>query len=187
MAIFAAVLDACVVVPVALCDTLMRLAEEQLYRPIWSDRILDEASRAIATVHPHLGSDAISRRVAYMNETFPGARFGDFDEIEAGLHLPDPDDRHVLAVAVRARADAIVTANLRDFPPAVLERLEVEAISPDEFLLSQLDMRSPVVLDVLEAQAAATRNPRRSVDDVLTALTRAGVPDFVDEVRGRFR
>lgn len=71
MAFFAAVLDACVVVPVALCDTLLRLAEEQLYRPIWSDRILDEASHAIAAVHPQLGSDAINRRVAYMNETFP--------------------------------------------------------------------------------------------------------------------
>lgn len=185
MAIFAAVLDACVMVPVALCDTLLRLAEQQLYRPIWSERILDEATEAIRKIHPDIDPSALQRRVAYMNETFAGACVGDFAEIEAGLVLPDPDDRHVVAVALRARADAVVTANLRDFPDETMHRLDLEVISPDDFLLSQLDMRSVVVLEALEAQAAATRNPRRSLDDVLTALAKAGVPDFVDEVRGR--
>lgn len=185
MAIFAAVLDACVMVPVSLCDTLLRLGEEQLYRPIWSERILNEAADAIATVHPDIDVSKIERRLAYMNETFPGACVGDFLGIETGLQLPDPDDRHVVAAALRARADAIVTANLRDFPTEAVRQLDLEAISPDEFLLSQLDMRSAVVLDVLEAQAAATRNPQRTVDDVLTALVRAGVPNFVDEVRSR--
>lgn len=185
MAIFAAVLDACVMVPVALCDTLLRLAEEQLYRPIWSKRILDEATDAISDIHPDIGSGALQRRVAYMNETFPGALIDDFEQIETGLQLPDPDDRHVVAAALRARADAIVTANLRDFPDHAMQRLDLEVISPDDFLLSQLDMRSAVVLDALDAQAAATRHPRRSVDDVLTSLAKAGVPNFVDEVRAR--
>lgn len=185
MAIFAVVLDACVMVPVALCDTLLRLGEEQLYRPIWSTRIVKEAADAISTVHPDLEVSKIERRMAYMNETFPGACVGDFANIESGLQLPDPDDRHVVAAALRARADAILTANLRDFPADALHRLDLEVISPDDFLLSQLDMRSTVVLDVLSAQAAATRNPKRSVDDVLTALARAGVTGFVDEVRRR--
>jgi len=66
-----------------------------------------------------------------------------------------------------------------------MERFDVEVITPDDFLLSQLDMRSPVVIDALTAQAAATRNPERSLEDVLAALARAGVPAFVDEVRGR--
>lgn len=172
-------------VPVALCDTLLRLAEEQLYRPIWSGRILDEATDAISTIHPDIELSALKRRVAYMNETFPGACIDDFGQIEAGLRLPDPDDRHVVAAALRARADAIVTANLRDFPDDAMRQFDLEVNSPDDFLLSQLDMRSAVVLEVLDAQAAATRHPRRSVDDVLTALAKAGVPNFVDEVRAR--
>lgn len=185
MAIFAAVLDACVMVPVALCDTMLRLAEERMYRPIWSDRILAEAADAISRIHPDIPVELIERRVAYMNETFPGARVEGFAQIESGLILPDPDDRHVVAAALRSRADAVVTANVRDFPVDVLDELELEVIPPDAFLLSQLDMRSAVVMSVLEAQAAATRNPRRSFDDVLTALSRAGAPDFADEIRSR--
>lgn len=76
MAIFAAVLDACVMVPVSLCDTLLRLAEEQLYRPIWSTRILAETSDAISSVHPDLDASKIERRIAYMSEAFPGACVG---------------------------------------------------------------------------------------------------------------
>lgn len=185
MAIYAAVLDACVMVPVSLCDTLLRLGEEQLYRPVWSSRILTEAADAISRVHPDLDVSMIGRRIAYMNEAFPAACVRDFEEIEKGLELPDPDDRHVVAAALRARTDAIVSANLRDFPDETMRRLELEVISPDEFLLSQLDMRSAVVLQSLEAQATATRRPRRSMEDVLSSLARAGVPGFVDEVRRR--
>ena len=47
-----AVLDACVLVPIALADTLLRVAEKGLYRPLWSDRILAEAQQAIEEIHP---------------------------------------------------------------------------------------------------------------------------------------
>ena len=59
-----------------------------------------------------------------------------------GLHLPDPDDRHVLAAALRAGAEEIVTFNLRDFPPAILGPLGVAAWHPDEFVCALL-VRSP--------------------------------------------
>lgn len=172
-------------VPVALCDTLLRLAEERFFRPVWSERILDEAGRAISTIHPDIEPTLVNRRVEYMNASFPGALVAGFAQIEVGLELPDPDDRHVMAAALLARADAIVTANLRDFPEGILNKFDLEVISPDNFLLSQLDMRGAAVLDVLKSQANATRNPKRSVDDVLTSLARAGVPAFVDEVRNR--
>ena len=185
MAIFAAVLDACVMVPVSLCDTLLRLAEARMYRPIWSERILAETHMAIAEVHPQLRREQVDRRIRYMEESFPGARTDGFEMLEEALVLPDPDDRHVLAAAIRSRADAIVTSNLKDFPEATLRRFDIEAIHPEQFLLSQLDMAGRTVIEVLDAQAAAARNPRLSRDDVLTSLVRAGVPRFVDEVRRR--
>lgn len=46
------VLDACVLVPIALTDTLLRLAEKDLYQPLWSDRILGEAEDALGRVRP---------------------------------------------------------------------------------------------------------------------------------------
>jgi len=84
MAIFAAVLDACVMVPVTVCDTLLRLAEQQMFRPIWSERILREASHAIGRIHPDLPGSSIERRVAYMNDAFPGAMVGDFAGCASG-------------------------------------------------------------------------------------------------------
>ncbi|MHB1486259.1 MAG: hypothetical protein ACYCS7_00925 [Acidimicrobiales bacterium] len=52
MARYAAVLDACVLAPITLADTLLRVAERELYRPLWSDRILDKATDAAIEVHP---------------------------------------------------------------------------------------------------------------------------------------
>ena len=49
---YTAVLDACVLVPIALADTLLRVAEKGLYRPLWSDRILAEAQAATEEIHP---------------------------------------------------------------------------------------------------------------------------------------
>jgi len=64
-----------------------------------------------------------------------------YEELIDGLHLPDPDDRHVLAAAIRGRADVIVTCNLKDFPAGALKSYGIEAQHPDEFLLNLLRPR----------------------------------------------
>lgn len=95
--------------------------------------------------------------------------------------LPDPDDRHVLAAAMRGRADVIVTANVRDFPRETLAPLEIAVVHPDDFLLDQLDLTPRVVLEVLREQAAHTRSPPLTSTDLLARLAKAGVPGFADE------
>jgi hypothetical protein len=106
---YTAVLDACVLVPVALADTLLRVAEKGLYRPLWSDRILTEAREATEEIHP--GLDA-GKRFTSMREAFGDALVTGWEELEPAIRLPDQDDRHVVAAAIRGGADAIVTANL---------------------------------------------------------------------------
>ena|SRR5580692_808508 len=98
---YAAVLDACVLVPIALADTLLRVAEKGLYRPLWSDRILGEAQTAIEQIHP--GID-VGKRFTNMREAFGDALVTGWEELEAGISLPDLDDRHVVATAPPARA-----------------------------------------------------------------------------------
>lgn len=66
MARFRALLDACVLVPIALADTLLRLAEAGLYRPLWSETIIEEMVRAIESVHPELGDGRARRRADVM-------------------------------------------------------------------------------------------------------------------------
>lgn len=180
---FAAVLDACVLVPISLADTLLRLAERGLYRPVWSSVILEEAQRAVSRVHPDLDRARIERRFADLDAAFVDSRVQGWEPLVDGISLPDPDDRHVVAAGIRGAASAIVTANLQDFPAAVLAAVGMHPVHPDEFLLDQLDLAPRAVQDVVREQAAATRSPRLRPDDLLAALERAGVGRFAEAVR----
>ena len=176
---YAAVLDACVLVPIALADTLLRVAEKGMYRPLWSDRILAEAQAATEEIHP--GMDA-GKRFAQMREAFDDALVTGWEELEPGIRLPDLDDRHVVAAAVRGGAQGVITANAKDFPATALEPFGLEAVHPDDFLLDQLDLSPPTILQVIRDQAARTRRPPLTPRDLPTLLGRAGVPGFADEI-----
>ncbi|MGI8793387.1 MAG: hypothetical protein ACR2H3_09450 [Acidimicrobiales bacterium] len=82
MARYTAVLDACVLVPIALADTLLRVAERGLYRPLWSERILDETAGAILEIHPDLPPDAVRRRIDAMNRSFEDALVDGWQDLE---------------------------------------------------------------------------------------------------------
>src|ERR1700722_4057412 len=112
---YTAVLDACVLVPIALADTLLRVAEKGLYRPLWSGRILAEAQAATEEIHP--GIDA-AKRFAQMREAFDDALVSGWEELEGGLSLPDQDDRHVLAAAIRGGRPSPIPRRPEEPPPA---------------------------------------------------------------------
>lgn len=165
-------------VPIALADTLLRLAEADLYRPLWSELILDEMVSAIEEIHSDLAEGPARRRAEMMDRAFDDACVRGWEPLVGGIALPDEDDRHVVAAAVRGQADLIVTANLSDFPADSLEPLGLEAQSPDDFLLNQLDLDPAIVIRVLHAQAAATQRPAITFDALVDQLIRCGVPRF---------
>jgi predicted nucleic acid-binding protein len=123
------VLDANVLIPNALCDLLLRLAEEDVYLPRWSDAILDEVRRNLPRVAPA----AIERRIAFLNAAFEDATVTSFEHLIPQM-TNHPKDRHVLAAAVACDADRIITCNMRDFPRASCEPLGVEVEHPDDFI-----------------------------------------------------
>jgi hypothetical protein len=88
----------------------------------------------------------------------------------------------VLTAAIRGGAQGIITANTKDFTAAALEPLGLEAVRPDDFLLDQLDLSPPTILQVIREQAARTRRPPLTPRDLATLLGRAGVPGFADEI-----
>jgi predicted nucleic acid-binding protein len=121
--VFTAFLDANVLVPIALTDTILSCAEQELFVPRWSERVLKEVRRAVLRIVPEMTEARIDYRLATMNAAFPEACVQDYESLVESIHLPDPDDRHVVAAAVRGGADVVVTDNLKHFPAETLDRL----------------------------------------------------------------
>jgi predicted nucleic acid-binding protein len=134
---YAAVLDACVLLPISVCDLLLRLAEEPaLYSPKWSTQILGEVEKNLQTGAFGVSMQKAQYRIACMTTAFPEALVEGFGSLIVAMPN-DEKDRHVLACAVMAKADCIVTANLRHFREQDISQFGIEALHPDDFLLNQ--------------------------------------------------
>jgi PIN domain-containing protein len=157
---YTAVLDACVLVPMPLCDTLLRLAEEPgLYRPLWGEEILQEVSSALAKLGYNQAQR--ERRLQAMRLAFPEAIVEVPEEIVRALgSLPDQRDCHVVAVGIVRSANAIVTLNKKHFPPECLEKYGILCQNPDDFLIHQYHLARERVLNQLDYQAANIKQDR---------------------------
>lgn len=168
---FTALLDANVLHPPGLRDLLVRLGQTGLFRPRWSERILDEMVRSILRRRPDLDANRLTRTRQLMCEAVPDCLVTGYEALIAGLTLPDPEDRHVLAAAIKCSAQVIVTSNLNDFPPDSLEPFGIEAQDPDEFVLDVIDLAPARVVAVIQQQAAALRRPPKTTTDLLVSLS----------------
>lgn len=170
-------LDACVLANIAVCDLLLRLAEHpRQYLPLWSDEVLAETRRTQARLNwpPRL----IASFEAALRSHFPEALVSGYEHLLPAV-TNDPKDRHVLAAAIHAGADTIVTFNLRDFPDQALAPWNVEAVHPQDYLLRLYRMDSrQVVLRI--AEIASRRD--EDVKDVLVRLSVA-LPVFAGRLR----
>ena len=175
-----AVLDANVLFPFTLRDTLLRAAAEGCFQVYWSEQILEEATRNLVAAEVMTARQA-ERLRAVMEQAFPEAMVRGYERL-IGAMRNDEKDRHVAAAAVKAKADVIVTSNVRDFrqlPEGT------EAQRPDEFLCGLLDASPEPIIRVLQEQAADLRRPPMTVEDVLARLQRVA-PRFVAQVRVEF-
>ena len=119
-----------------------------------------------------------------MNEAYPDARLEMPATLASAVQgLPDPDDAHVVALAIHAGANAIVTFNLKDFPAEVVDPFDVEVIHPDDFLVAQFDLSEAVVVSAAAACRRRSKKPAYSADDFLDHIERAGLPKFAARLR----
>lgn len=178
-----AVLDASVLHPAALRDLFLRLARSGLYQARWTREILDECFRSILRVRPDLDPARLRRTRELMEAALPDWEITGYEAHIDQLELPDLDDRHVLAAAIEARAQVIVTANLRDFPEHALEIHGIAALSPDDFVMGLIQADIDAVLDVIEAQAAALQRLPTTVDQLQGRLERSGLASSIARLR----
>ena len=178
-----AVYDASVLYPSTTRDLLIRVAQAGLVQARWTETILDEVFRSIRADRPDLDPAKLLRTRALMGAALRDVLVVGHEPLVAAVELPDPDDRHVLAAAVRCGADAIVTANLRDFPERDLRRWGVTATSPDDFLLSLIEDDAEAVEGAVARISRAWTTSRGSPSDVLHRLERGGLVKTVAALR----
>lgn len=180
---FVVIYDACVLYPAPLRDLLIRTARTGIVRARWSEQILDECFSNILEHRPDLSAAQLARTRELMVRAIPDCVVDGLDELVAGLALPDPDDRHVLAAAIRASAQTIVTFNLKDFPADRLEPYGVEAQHPDDFVFDLLDLAPGAVISAVSAQLAALKNPPQNMEQLLDTLRSQGLGETAARLR----
>jgi hypothetical protein len=121
-----------------------------------------------------------------MNAAVRDCLVSGYEGLIESVSLPDPDDRHVVAAAIRAGAQVIVTANLKDFPKPALTPFAIEAQSPDDFVFDLLDLAPGRVAAIVAAQAAALKNPPQTIHQLLDTLLATGLPRSVAKLKELF-
>lgn len=177
-----AVLDASVIYPLPLRDTLLCVAEAGLYEPCWSKRILDEATSNLIADGRATEAQAHHMREAMLAAfDFAAVSTEEVASVEPQM-TNDPKDRHVLATAVAGDARTIVTLDLKHFPIDACEPFSVEPLHPDAFLLDLYDRYPQATYDAIERQAAALTRPPMTIDELLDRLA-ATVTTFAHTLR----
>lgn len=156
----------------------MRLAVTDLFKAHWTDRIHDEWINALLRKGVANG-EKLQRVRELMDAHAADAKVTGFEYLIESLELPDRDDRHVLAAAIRCNADAIVTFNRKDFPEAALAPFAIDVIHPDDFVYYQIDMNPAVCCAAIRKQRVALKHPPLDVETFLAVLQRQQLPQTV--------
>ena len=180
---FTAIYDACVLYPAPLRSFLMYLAQTDLFRARWTNDFHEEWMRSVVRDFPDISREKVERVRDLMNAHVRDCLVTNYESLIPSLTLPDADDRHVLAAAIRAQADVIVTFNLRYFPDESLRPYGIEAQHPDDFLNYQFDLAPNLVCLAARRQRESLKNPPQSVDEFLEVLERQGLTKIVSCLR----
>lgn len=183
MATFIVFYDANVLYPAELRNFLMHLALIGVFRAKWSADVHEEWIRSLLANRPDLTREKLERTRQLMEKAAPDALVTGYEHLIPGLQLPDPNDRHVLAAAIRCGASVIVTCNLADFPTTVLGEFDIEAQHPDEFILHLLDLAPGLVLEAAENHRKSLKNPPKTVGEYIDALESQGLTQTASVLR----
>jgi len=186
MSHFTAVLDANVLHSYPLTSLLLELAQARLFRAAWSSDIHGEWARSVQAARPDITPQQIEKRRAAMDAALPDACVRGYQRLIDALELPDPDDRHVLAAAIRAKAQVIVTFNERDFPDTVLGGYDLSAQHPDVFVRHLIDLNPALVRARVEEMLASWKSPPTTAETFIGFLERCGLPETAATLRELF-
>jgi predicted nucleic acid-binding protein len=172
---FTALLDTNVVYPVIIRDLLLWFAHYDLYTPKWSAHIFDEWKRVMK--EKGVSEEEANKRVEKANTAFPDALVLNYEGLIEHLDLPDEDDRHVMAAAIKTNANLIVTNNIKDFPEEYLRAYGLSAKTADDFLTDIIDLNQEQAITAFKEMVLNKKSPKLDEFEVLNQLRRAGLTD----------
>lgn len=169
-------LDTCVLYPTVMREVLLGVAAKGVYTPLWSQRILDEWTRAAAGKLGPEGQVQAQAEIAMVSARWPDAMVAPGAGLLDRLWLPDKNDVHVLAAAIAGNADVIVTMNAKDFPRGILAEEGCSRADPDAFLMGFAQAEPETVLDVVSSVLAEANRLSDRVWDMRALLKKARLP-----------
>lgn len=172
---FVAVLDANVLYPFRIRDVLLTFSQHGLFRARFTDCIINEWVRSLIGNKPGAAA-SVRAQEKIIREKFSECFVSGYQHLINGLVLPDPDDRHVLAAAIRCSAQVIVSWNAKHFPADILAKHDVELLTPDDFLVNTFDIYPTDCAQALKAVRTRYNNPQFNPSQFLMDLTRNNLP-----------
>ena len=178
-----ALVDTNILYSAGIRDILLQIAIAELFEPKWSPDIHGELIDTFRKIRPDIDPQRIERIWAEMNHYFPKALITGYEDLVDDLYLPDPNDRHVLAAAIHADCDFIVTEDRKHFPVEVLETYGIMRLRPDDFLLMLLHSNPDDFIDAVRVVLVRLTSPPYSVEEYLYMRTQDGLVNTVKELR----
>jgi len=181
---FTVVFDACVFYPATLRNLLLQLATTGLFRARWTTEIHEEWTRSLLRDKPDIAPAKLERMREQMDRAVPDCLVTDYETLIVGIELPDANDRHVVAAAIRCHAAVIVTTNLRDFPDKALEQYGVRAQHPDEFITHLIDLDPGTVCYAIKTVRSRLKAPAFTAAALLDLIQAQGLLEAATKLRG---
>lgn len=185
---YTALIDACSLAGALKRNLLLSLAEGEFYRVRWSIQILDETQSAIEQILTKKGvndaADRASRARSSMEDAFEEACVLDYDEFLPSCGgLPDKNDAHVMAAAMKTQASVIVTENLKDFPEQLLSQVNIDVRSTDEFIADTIDLDPGRAVAAIRKMRERFAKPAMTAEALLLAMEAEGLIATADLLR----
>lgn len=179
MSISTAFLDANVLYPAPLRDLLMHLSLVDSVKIKWSEQVHDEWTRNLLKNRPDISEKQLVRTRQLMNDAVEDCLVTGYEALIETLDLPDPNDRHVLAAAITAKADILVSANTKDFPNSILSSFGIELLSADDFIMRLAEKNLDLVLAAFKIQRESLKNPPLNTQEFIQSFEKLLLPKTV--------
>ena len=183
MSNFIVIYDACVLYPAPLRDLLMRLALTDLFHAKWTRDIHMEWIGSLLKNRPDLSMEKLEKTREKMDFHARDCLVEDYEQLIQGLQLPDSQDRHVLAAAIRGNAQTIVTYNLSDFPSQNTSQYGIWAQHPDEFLRHLIDLAPARVIQTVQETRLSLKKPPKNSEEYLAILAQQSLSRTVSYLK----